>query len=97
MKSNCDCDSCNFDFDGCLKECGGDVGGLLIILLVVAISMAAVGLLVGLLFSMVVCQRIIQRHIYLLHKRQLVQEFQVVDLAGYDLDQPEKHPSLDIG
>jgi hypothetical protein len=52
--------------------------------------MAVIGFFVGILLTVVACQRIVQRHVYLLHKRQLVQEFQVMDLnnlSGYhDLD-----------
>jgi hypothetical protein len=87
--SNCDCDCCPNDCGG-----GDDCAiVLLCIFLFVAFIMAVVGFFVGLVISVVVCQRIIQRHVYLLHKRQLVQQFQVVDLAGYDLERPETPPS----
>jgi hypothetical protein len=87
--SNCDCDCCPSNSGG-----GGDAAYVLVIvLLVVAVIMAVIGFFVGLIITVVVCQRIIQRHIYLLHKRQLVQEFQVVDLAGYDLERPAETPS----
>jgi hypothetical protein len=47
-----------------------------------------IGFSVGILLTVVACQRIVQSHVYLVHKRQLVQEFQVMDLLGYDLEQP---------
>jgi hypothetical protein len=50
--------------------------------------MAVIGFFVGILLTVVACQRIVQSHVYLVHKRQLVQEFQVMDLSGYDLEQP---------
>lgn len=61
---------------------------LLMILLVVAIILAVIGFFVGVVIVVVAAQKIVGRHIYLLQKRQLVQEFQVVDLQDYDLDQP---------
>ena len=42
----------------------------------------------GIIIIVVIFQRTIQRHIYILHKRQLTNEFQVMDLSGYDLEQP---------
>lgn len=84
--SSCDCDCCPNDSGGG----GGDAAHVLvIILLVLAVIMAVIGFFVGLIITVVVCQRVIQRHIYLLHKRQLVQEFQVMDLTGFDLERPE--------
>jgi hypothetical protein len=60
----------------------------LIILIVVAIIMAIIGFVVGIIITVLLCQRVIQTHIYLLHKRQLVKEFTVMDLSSYDLDEP---------
>jgi len=70
---------------------GGDNGPVhvvLMILLVVAIILAIIGFFVGVILTVIAFQRIIGRHIHLLQKRQLVQEFQVMDLQQYDLDQP---------
>jgi len=61
---------------------------LLMILLVVAIVLAIIGFFVGVVVIVVAIQRIVRRHVYLLQKRQLVKEFQVMDLQDYDLDQP---------
>ena len=61
---------------------------LLMILLVVAIVLAVIGFFVGVVIVIVAAQRIVGRHIYLLQKRQLVHEFQVMDLQSYNLDQP---------
>jgi hypothetical protein len=50
--------------------------------------MSVIGFFVGMILIVVACQRIVQRHVYLIHKRQLVQEFQVMDLSGYaDLEE----------
>ena len=79
-----DCDCCPNN-DG-----GGDAAHiLLLILLVVAVVMAIIGFFVGLIITVVVCQRVVQTHVYLLQKRQLAHEFQVMDLSGYDLSRPE--------
>mmetsp|Transcript_18813 Transcript_18813/g.46699 ORF Transcript_18813/g.46699 Transcript_18813/m.46699 type:complete len:263 (-) Transcript_18813:143-931(-) len=70
---------------------GGSSDGqhvLLMILLVVAIVLAVIGFFVGFVIVVIAAQRIVGRHIYLLQKRQLVHEFQVMDLQSYDLDQP---------
>jgi hypothetical protein len=53
-----------------------------------AIVMAVIGFVVGIIIAVLLCQRVIQTHIYLLHKRQLVKEFTVMDLSAYDLDEP---------
>ena len=44
--------------------------------------MAIIGFFVGLFVSVVIAQRIMQRHLFRLQKRQLVEEFQVVDLSS---------------
>jgi len=36
----------------------------------------------------VMSQHIFQRHVYILQKQSLVDEFQVMDLSEYDLEQP---------
>ena len=61
----------------------------LMILLVAAIVLAIIGFFVGVVIVVVAAQRITSRHIYLLQKRQLVEEFKVKDLQDYDLDKPE--------
>ena len=82
---DCHCDCCPSGGSG--SSDGGDaVHVLMVLLLVVAVIMAVIGFFVGLIITVVICQRIVQRHVYLLHKRQLVQEFQVMDLAGYNLE-----------
>ena len=68
-------------------NCDGDGAEIvLFILLVLAIFLAIVGFLIGVVLCVIIFQRALQRHIYLLHKRQLAVEFQVMDLAGYDLN-----------
>jgi len=47
--------------------------------------MAVLGLVFGVVLSVVCCQRIVQRHIFLIQKKQLVEEFVVMDLADYEL------------
>ena len=59
------------------------------VLLVVAIVLAIIGFFVGVVIVVIATQRITSRHIYLLQKRQLVEEFKVVDLQDYDLDKPQ--------
>ena len=70
------------------SDSNGGAHILLMILLVVAIVLAIIGFVVGVLVAVVVGHRIVQRHVHLLQKRQLVKEFKVVDLQGYDLDRP---------
>lgn len=43
--------------------------------------MAMIGLFLLLVIGVIICQRIVQRHIFLLQKQTLVQEFQVADLS----------------
>lgn len=57
--------------------------------LIIAGLLAFVGFFTAIVIIVVLFQRTIQRHIYLLHKGQLVQEFQVVDLSKCDED-PEQ-------
>lgn len=56
---------------------------MLILLVVVVIIMAVIGFFVGLVIAVMIGQRIIQRHVLLLHKRRLVREFIVKDLEEY--------------
>lgn len=67
---------------------------LLVLLLVVIIVMAIIGFVVGIFLSILVTQRIIQRHVLLLEKRRLVDDFPVKDLSGYDLVQSSALPPL---
>jgi hypothetical protein len=83
---NCD-GCCNCSSSDCCGG-GGDGTAVLCILLVLGIVMAVIGFVVGMILTVVAFQRIVQRHVYLVHKRQLVQEFQVMDLSGYDLERP---------
>lgn len=70
------------------SDCGDGAHILLIILLIAAIVLALIGFLVGVVITVIAFQRVVQRHIHLVQKRQLVQEFQVMDLQDYDLDLP---------
>ena len=63
------------------------------ILLVVVVVMAVVGFFVGLFLATLLVQRVIQNHLFLLQKKQLVEEFRVKDLSGYNLD-PEAPSSI---
>jgi len=69
---------------------GGEAGGaiLFVILIVVAMVLAMAGIIMGISLVVLIFQRTVQRHAYLLHKRQLTNEFQVMDLSTYDLSQP---------
>lgn len=80
-----DCDCCHSSDGGGGGDCGE---AFLVFLVVLAIFMAIIGFLVGIIIIVVIFQRTVQRHIYILHKRQLTNEFQVMDLSGYDLEQP---------
>jgi hypothetical protein len=83
----CDGSNCGGG-DGGNQDCGECVHVLLIILLVFAIILAVIGFFVGIVITVVAFQRVVQRHIHLLQKKQLVQEYKVVDLQDYDLSQP---------
>lgn len=68
-------------------NCGdGDspVAIILFILLVFFVILAIIGLFLLLVMGVIVCQRVVQRHIFLLQKQSLVQEFQVADLSSID-------------
>jgi RING-variant domain len=69
-------------------DCGDGAHILLLILLIAAVVLALIGFFVGIVITVIAFQRVIQRHVYLLQKRQLVQEFRVMDLQGYNLDVP---------
>ena len=63
-------------------SCDGDATAVMFfVLLLFLIVMAVIGLFMVLFIGVVVCQRIVQRHMFRLQKRQLVNEFQVADLA----------------
>ncbi|KAG7338913.1 ring-variant domain containing protein [Nitzschia inconspicua] len=85
--TTCDGTTCGGGDSG-NQDCGESVHVLLIILLVFAIILAVIGFFVGMVITVIAFQRVVQRHIHLLQKKQLVQEYQVVDLQEYDLDQP---------
>jgi hypothetical protein len=101
VNNNHGCCDCDCDIGGCFKGCMNNNSSnssssndsdakhiILIILLVIAIILAMIGFIVGVIIVVIAFQRIVGRHIYLLQKRQLVQEFQVLDLQEYDLDKP---------
>lgn len=83
----CDCGNCSGG-DGGNQDCGECVHVLLLILLAFAIILAVIGFFVGIVITVIAFQRVVQRHVHLLQKKQLVQEYQVMDLQGYDLDHP---------
>lgn len=67
---------------------------MLIALLIFAIVMAIIGLTVGVFVGVVIAQRIVQRHMFLLQKQRLVEEYQVADLSktvGYE------HADVEVG
>jgi len=78
----------------CRGGCGGGDNGndgqeiVLIILLVIIIILAVIGFAVGVFIGVIVGQRIVQRHMFLLQKMRLVEEFQVADLSAYELTAP---------
>ncbi|KAL3920048.1 MAG: hypothetical protein SGILL_003455 [Bacillariaceae sp.] len=84
------CNDCGFSGGGnnSNNDCGEAVQVLLVILLVAAVVLAAIGFVVGMVVAIIAFQRVVQRHIHLIQKRQLVQEYQVMDLQEYDLSQP---------
>jgi hypothetical protein len=102
VNNNHGCCDCDCDIGGCFKGCMNNSNSssssssndndakhiILIILLTIAIILAIIGFFVGAIIVVIAFQRIVGRHIYLLQKRQLVQEFQVLDLQEYDLDKP---------
>jgi hypothetical protein len=47
--------------------------------------MAVIGFFVGLFLATVLVQRVIQRHLFRLQKKELVKEFKVRDLSGFDI------------
>jgi len=69
------------------NDCGDATHIVLMLLLFFAVILAIIGLTVGIIVGVVITQRIIQRHVFLLQKKRLVEEFQVADLSkttGYD-------------
>jgi hypothetical protein len=56
--------------------------------LIIAVILAVIGFFVGIVITVIAFQRTVQRHVHLLQKRQLIQEFWVMDLQEYDLGQP---------
>ena len=61
---------------------------MLFILLLLAVVLAVIGFFVGVAITVVAFQRVVQNHIHLLQKRELIREFQVMDLSSYDMDMP---------
>lgn len=83
---DCNCDCCPGENGD--SGCGDAVLILLVVLVIVAIFLAIIGFFIGIVLTVIIFQRTSQRHLYILHKRQLTNEFQVMDLAGYDLERP---------
>jgi hypothetical protein len=84
----CNGSHCGGGDSGGNQDCGECVHVLLIILLVFAIILAVIGFFVGIVITVVAFQRVVQRHIHLVQKKQLIQEYQVMDLQEYDLTRP---------
>ena len=70
------------------NDCGDGAHVLLFILLLLAVVLAVIGFFVGVAITVVAFQRVVQNHIHLLQKRELIREFQVMDLSSYDMDMP---------
>jgi hypothetical protein len=98
----CRCGSCNCDADGCrgcnssacdCGSCDGDCAIVLIVVLaIVGVVIAAIGFLVGAFVAVVGVQTVIQKHLWRLQKRRLVQEYPVQDLsAGKDEEEGNSH------
>jgi hypothetical protein len=85
---NCDCCGNSAGGNGGNQECGEAIHILLLILLAVAVILAVTGFFVGIVVAVIAFQRVVQRHIHLIQKRQLVQDYQVMDLQEYNLNQP---------
>jgi len=88
------CDGCDVSGGDSSGGNGGDdcIHVLVIIVVVTAIIMAIIGFVVGIIIAVIMCQRIIQTHIHLVQKRQLVKEFTVMDLSGYNMDESPPPP-----
>jgi len=83
------CDCCRNCGD-CNCNCDGDGAMVLLVLLIIfAVVLATIGLIMGVILTVIFCQRVVQRHIFLLQKKQLVGEFIVMDLSGYDVTDPD--------
>ena len=54
---------------------------MIVALLVIILMTALSGFLVIMIVLVIVFQRIVQRHVHFMHRRRLVQEFPVLDLA----------------
>mmetsp|Transcript_30945 Transcript_30945/g.74733 ORF Transcript_30945/g.74733 Transcript_30945/m.74733 type:complete len:539 (-) Transcript_30945:81-1697(-) len=85
-----DCCCCDVDTSGSNSnnDCGDGAHILLLILLLLAVVLAVIGFFVGVAITVVAFQRVVQNHIHLLQKRELIREFQVMDLSSYDMDMP---------
>jgi RING-variant domain len=90
----CCCDNAASDSECCCNgphhnvssndcSCDGDAPAVMFfVLLLFLIVMAVIGLFMVLFVGVVICQRIVQRHMFRLQKKQLVHEFQVADLSS---------------
>lgn len=89
---------CNCAADACGCDCNGEAAGALVVVgLVLVAFFAVMGLVFGLFFSVVIVQRIVQRHVRLLHMRSESKVYRVLDLADRPalLDVPERVPERD--
>mmetsp|Transcript_34068 Transcript_34068/g.45027 ORF Transcript_34068/g.45027 Transcript_34068/m.45027 type:complete len:350 (-) Transcript_34068:55-1104(-) len=57
---------------------------LIVAAVIAAVILALVGLFVGVLFAVAIWQKLVQRHMRILQKRDLAKEFVVMDLSGDD-------------
>jgi RING-variant domain len=84
----CDGGDCNIGTGGGQSggsgDCGDCAGILVLVVTVFLVIMAVIGFFVGVFLGVVLVQRVVQRHMFRLQKRHLVEEFQVADLAGCD-------------
>ena len=80
----CQCDQCcNCGDCGGGGDCSGDgAPAFLVVVVVIVVIFVVIGLVVGVFFSVIVVQRIIQRHVRLLHMRDQALTHKVLDLAN---------------
>jgi len=78
------CSSSNGGGDGDSGGSGDNTAHVfLMILLVVVIVLAVIGFFVGIFLAVLIGQHIFQRHLFLLEKKRLAEEYPVQDLSGY--------------
>lgn len=91
-----DCNGCGgCDCGGC--DCGGDQSeAVLIILLVIVIILAIIGFFVLMYILIIVGQRLFQRHVEILSRREVCRQQEVVDLSEIDPDDVDKYAVVDV-